>query len=253
MYHSVIFEDLNGVRINTWDDWHIVPVSRPVISVPAIKTRTVDIPGGMGGIDLTDTLTGFPLYDNRTGDLEFIVVNDYSELVKTHEEWFAIYSKIMKYLHGKRLKMFLEDDPDYYYAGRFSVNEWKSNSYYSTVVISYDVEPYKWYKQNATVSLDATTTEHWSKLNTDLSHLGDAPVSPIVSIGSSYTDKTTQKIYVTFENVNLPKKTVTQTFYGGALPEYAYRFVIFGSTCKLTYRTSVGTAVIGLEYKRGYL
>lgn len=39
----------------------------------------------------------------------------------------------------------LEDDPTYYYSGRFSVNAWKSDAQRSQIVIDYEVGPYKMY------------------------------------------------------------------------------------------------------------
>ena len=42
------------------------------------------------------------------------------------------------------MKMVLEDEPYYYYDGRFSLNEWKSENYNSKVVINYVLKPYKY-------------------------------------------------------------------------------------------------------------
>ena len=52
--------------------------------------------------------------------------------------------KIAAYLHGKSMKMCLEDDPNFYYEGRFSLGEWKSESWNSKVTINYAVGPYKY-------------------------------------------------------------------------------------------------------------
>lgn len=138
MYHSITF----GQK-NTWDDWHIVPSSRPTFSTPEVKTNYIDIPGADGSIDITEALMRRPTYSNREGDFEFIVVNDYGI-------WTERYSEIMEYLHGKTMKMFLEDDPLYYYQGRLSMNEWKSDQNWSTITIHYNVEPYKYPKFTGT-------------------------------------------------------------------------------------------------------
>lgn len=134
MYHSVVFGDKN-----TWDDWHIVPSTRPTFSMPAVKENYVDIPGADGVIDLTDSLIKRPTYKNREGEFEFIVVNDYGE-------WSERYSEIANFLHGRAMKCYLEDDPGYYYQGRFSVNNWKSDRNWSSITINYNVEPYKYEK-----------------------------------------------------------------------------------------------------------
>ena len=103
---------------------------------PAVKTRFVEIPGGNGSLDLTVALLGRAVYKNRTGSFEFIAENGF-------KEWSVLYSEITNYLSGKRLRAILEDDPDYYYEGRFAVNEWKSEANWSSIVIDYDVKPYK--------------------------------------------------------------------------------------------------------------
>ena len=42
------------------------------------------------------------------------------------------------------MKMFLEDDPNYYYYGRFFFKEWRSEANFSKVVIEYQVAPYRY-------------------------------------------------------------------------------------------------------------
>lgn len=131
MYHSITFGDKN-----TWDDWHLIPSSRPVFNPPKPKTNYVDITGSNWHLDLSEAVSGEVVYEGRMGSLEFIVANG-------HQEWHELYSKIMNYLHGRVMKAVLEDDPDYYYIGRFSVNQWKSDPHNSKITIDYNVNPYK--------------------------------------------------------------------------------------------------------------
>lgn len=131
MYHSITF----GSK-NTWDDWHLIPKSRPVFNPPPVKTHFVEIPGGDGSIDLSTALAGRPLFGNRVGSFEFYVENGF-------KDWSALYSEIMVYLHGQKMRAVLEDDPAYFYEGRFTVNAWKSEQQRSTIVIDYNVNPYK--------------------------------------------------------------------------------------------------------------
>lgn len=146
--HSMTFGDKN-----TWDDWHLVPTSRPTFSFPSIKTQSVDIPGANGKIDLTEALTGYPAYNNRTGSFEFMVVNtDQSLSVDSSKgysaasttQWQQVYSKIANYLHGQNMQLTYEDDPGWYYKGRFDINQWSSDQEYSKITIDYDVEPFKY-------------------------------------------------------------------------------------------------------------
>ncbi|MGN1097770.1 MAG: hypothetical protein ACI4SS_02615 [Clostridia bacterium] len=136
LYHSItLYKNEEDYR-NTWDDWHLIPSSRPVINPPSVKTNIIDIPGAYGALDLSEALTGYPLYSNRTGSIEFIVANGY-------KSWDILYSEIMSYLHGKRLYLILEDDSSYYYEGRFEVNKWKSDKNWSIITIDYDLHPFK--------------------------------------------------------------------------------------------------------------
>lgn len=131
MYHSITIGDKN-----TWDDWHLIPESRPLFSAPPVKTNYIDIPGGDGSLDLSTAMTGKPLYNNRTGSWSFIAENGF-------KDWTALYSEIMVYLQGKKFKAILEDDPAYYYEGRFWVNQWASDKDWSRITINYNVGPYK--------------------------------------------------------------------------------------------------------------
>lgn len=131
MYHSITIGEKN-----TWGDWHLIPTTRPLFNPPEVKTYVADIPGGDGVLDLTTALAGRPTYGNRKGSWTFIVQNGF-------RDWTALYSEIMAYLHGKTHRAILEDDPAYYYEGRFSVNAWQSGKDWSQIVIDYDVCPYK--------------------------------------------------------------------------------------------------------------
>ena len=130
-YHSITIGDKN-----TWDDWHLVPTSRPLVTPPNVNTSYVTVPGASGSLDLTEALTGYPTYSNRSGSWEFLVMNGYGE-------WYARYSEIMAYLHGKKMRAILDDDPNYYYEGRFSVASWSSPKNWSHITINYNVGPYK--------------------------------------------------------------------------------------------------------------
>ena len=132
MYHSIFFGEKN-----TWDDWHMVPTSRPVVNPPTQKTNYLDIPGSDSGLDLSESLTGYPVYNYREGTFEFLVMNDY-------QSWDILYADILEYLHGKKMRMVLEDDREYFYEGHFEIKEWKSTYPWSTINIGYKVSPYKW-------------------------------------------------------------------------------------------------------------
>ena len=52
MYHSITIGDKN-----TWDDWKMIPVSRPVVAPPVEKILSVNVPGRDGTTYLSKSLT----------------------------------------------------------------------------------------------------------------------------------------------------------------------------------------------------
>ena len=264
MYHSVTFGDKN-----TWDDWHLVPTSRPVFNPPTPKIKTLDIPGGDGAIDLTESLTGYPVYNNRTGSMEFIVVNSNYYQVSTHEEWYKTYSKIMDHLHGKSMKAVLEDDKEYYYEGRFSVNNWKSDKQYSKIVIDYSVGPYKWKERTSledwlwdpfnfetgiiptNVFKNIPLTTSWATKEFDADLFGSAPVCPTLVVSTSNGMGAMVKM------INLRTYDTVSTFHVPDGRKQIPEFVIKGDRIRIQYRTystnANVTGTLSIDFRQGGL
>ena len=82
---------------NTWNNWHLIPSSRPTFAHPQQKVNTVDIPGTNGVLDLTYEVVKYPVFGNREGSFEFHVDPDY-------KAWNVLYSEISAFLHGRVLR-----------------------------------------------------------------------------------------------------------------------------------------------------
>ena len=133
MYHSIIIY-VDGRFIDTWDDWHLIPSSRPVIAPPQERTKFVTVEGRDGVLDYSQTLAGKAVFDNRSGSLEFYVENDYWD-------WETAYTTICETLQGKRVKLALEDNPGHYYEGLLYVSKWDSDKGHSKITLKYDLAP----------------------------------------------------------------------------------------------------------------
>lgn len=164
-YHSVSF-DKDGNRKNTWDNWRLIPSSRPVIVQPTPVYKYVDIPGTDSQLDLTNYLIGRPTYSDRKGSLEFLVVNaiwntqNYGprvsfsyETAAAYADWTSRRNDIANFLDGSNMKIILEDDPNYYYYGRVFFKEWRSDPKFSKVIIDYQVRPYRCLSNGVEVGL----------------------------------------------------------------------------------------------------
>ena len=186
MYHSMQIivspkgEGSNGLDefiYHTYRDFYLVPSTPPMVVPPKVKTHIVDIPGTNGIIDLTEALTPYPVYENRTGSWDFILLLDRAMWYEQHKEsdrYYRknyydgnqvkynytlssnlardsnsmsqhIYSLLMNTIHGQWCRIIFDDDPEWYYEGRLAVNSWKSGQGGNpSVSIDYDLHPYKW-------------------------------------------------------------------------------------------------------------
>lgn len=183
MYHSIDFYSVKtGVTKNTWEDFYLIPTSRPLINPPTKKIKTVDIPGANGVLDLTDSLTGYPLYNNREGTFEFIVDNG-------NEKWAVLYSEIMDFFSNNVFRITLEDDPDYYYEGTCKVDSWVSNTdgTWSNLTIGYSVGPYKYEEETSSYLLLNNLNGISPISNTFvLNDIGSAPIHNVIfTVGGS--------------------------------------------------------------------
>ncbi|MBR1703093.1 MAG: hypothetical protein IJ716_14295 [Lachnospiraceae bacterium] len=161
---DMIYDGAHGITIgdkHTWQDFKMAPTARPWVEPPGVKTEYVDIPGAHGSLDYTEILNGVK-YTNRQGSWEFIINPEV-----TVNNWAAVYSQLLAYLQGKQFRIILDDDPEYYYLGRVSINKWKSDQYYSTIVLDYNVEPFKY-----PISSTARITWKWNELFSNVIHYG---------------------------------------------------------------------------------
>lgn len=131
MYHSITFGEKN-----TWDDWRLIPSSRPIVVPPTLVTSYIEVPGRSGTLDLTEFYNGSPVYGNREGSWEFV-------FMQAAAPWDDRYREILNFLHGKRLPIALEDDPNYLYYGRLSISDPKAGRSAMGLTIEYVIDPFK--------------------------------------------------------------------------------------------------------------
>lgn len=155
MYHAIHFDDSETPSRNcdTYTTFGLISNGRPDVASPELKSAYVDIPGTNGSLDYTEALNGLT-YQNRSGSWDFYVLNNYGN---NEQGWVTKWHSIMNALHGQYFdRIWLEDEGipvsgtngerftcNWFYKGRLTVNEWKSDPQFSKVVIDYVLEPYK--------------------------------------------------------------------------------------------------------------
>ena len=141
-----------GDKHSYWD-WGLLLKSYPEITPPEPKTKMVDVPGTDGMLDLSETLTGHVQYETRKIKCEFVTKI-------SRAEWPFICSEIYDYLHGMIRDIVMDDDPDYFYRGRVTIEKRevvKTMTMEITVVA--EVEPYKTKLHETTAYRDMTVKD----------------------------------------------------------------------------------------------
>lgn len=128
--YSVIFDGKHS-----WHDWSLIPASRPIIPLPQMNTKEVEIPGRSELLDLSTYQAGHITYKNRSTTLGFYVVNDV-------RHWSETYSRIANHLLGRKIKVVLSEEPKYYYYG-YCTPSIGNGEQRLVVQISANLEPFR--------------------------------------------------------------------------------------------------------------
>ena len=134
---------------NSYADFNLI-LSSKTIGKAEPKTETVDIPGGDGVIDYTEYF-GDIRYKNRKLTFNFSTIVPQSEFQ-------SLFSTIQNALHGRKVKVWLDNEPDFYYFGRITVDDWKSNGRIGKITIEVDAEPWKYNQRLTSRSFDISTS-----------------------------------------------------------------------------------------------
>lgn len=127
--NGVKFDDKHSIT-----DWDLLMTYKN-IGEAILRTEYVIIPGRDGYLDLSDVY-GEANYDNRTLDFQF-------DLFGSREDWWEVYDAIKSYLHGKKRKIILDVDNNYYYYGRCSVSALTHEKNVAHLSVSCNCDPYK--------------------------------------------------------------------------------------------------------------
>lgn len=151
----------------SWDSWGLIPTSVPIVSMPAVFENSITVPGTNQTIDLSNVLLGFPTFKQRTGTWKF-----YCDLTKPCEFkqptqdnpnatiwkcWTreGLYGSLASYFHGQNRKVILmDDDPDYYYKGKFKLGNITSGKGFPQVDISYTLDPFKYWTHSTHTEIE---------------------------------------------------------------------------------------------------
>ena len=127
---GITFGNLHSHR-----DLNLILASKEIGS-PAVKERKIDIEGGDGSLDLTDFF-GEAKFENVTHKFQF-------STIIPKAQFLSAFTTVKNALHGKKMRIILDDDPLFYYLGRIHVSSFTNEKNVGSISIECDCEPFKY-------------------------------------------------------------------------------------------------------------
>ncbi|HFI0593023.1 TPA: hypothetical protein ACGO2M_000840 [Streptococcus suis] len=208
--------------ILSYDDWGVYLTSFFVGDAEP-KENYIDIPFGDGSLDLTEAVTGEVSYSNRKFEAIFTIKPPQSE-------WPDLVRMMRAYLNGRKRKIRIADEPDYYLIGRCKTS-FEIDGVLGRLTVSATCEPWKLKNaptvQNVAIGASGSATIYLSNSR--------KRVIPTIT--------TSGEISIVFDGKTTVVTTGTHKFTSIVLVEGENQMTIAGTT---------GTTV-SFEYQEGAL
>lgn len=134
---ATIIVAATGESFHTLDDWGLAIGNNDCIGTPEIEEHYVDVPGVAKRLDMSDALTGYPVYTHRPIRLSV-------GGIRKRMRWDSTISSIRNKIHGKIVKVIFDNDKSYYWTGRAKVTGYDRQRELGTFTIEIPyAEPYK--------------------------------------------------------------------------------------------------------------
>lgn len=176
---------------NTWHDWRCTVTAKDVTPAEP-KANYVEIDGAHGVLDLTEALTGEPVYGTRLVSASFMCSEG------THRERENLLRRIKTEIHGRRVPIVEPDDLEHYFLGRVIVKDVANNLAYMSFNVEATCDPWRYAMDETTRRVDVNGSVS-AVLNND----GDATVCPTVVVDGTvdiiYGDRIVRKTNGTYK------------------------------------------------------
>lgn len=155
-------------EIHSFKDLNLI-LSSVAISPAKPKLNLIDVPGGNGSLDMTEA-PGEVKFNDRECSLVFTV---FPRDPLTFDERKTLVANA---LNGLRCKITLDKDPDFYYLGRLTVDEYAQDRNLKQIKIAATVQPYKLHQHPTVVEIPL----EWAEQEIHLTN-GRKTVTPTIT------------------------------------------------------------------------
>lgn len=143
---GILFGNLHSYR-----DLKLLLLPGKEIGSPEVKRMEIDVDGADGTLDYTDFF-GEPKYSDVTHKFPFATIVPMNEFL-------SHFSTVKNALHGKKMPIILDDEPNFFYVGRIFVQPLKTEKNIGYITIEAECEPYKYKLAKTTVTRAISGTE----------------------------------------------------------------------------------------------
>lgn len=144
---------MKGIRfgdLHSYDDLKLILNSKE-LGAQKVKSKKLDIEGADGSLDLTEFF-GVPRYEDVTHKFTFSTILPQNQFIRQ-------FTDIKNAIHGKKMRIILDDDPLFFWAGRCHVSGFTSEKGVGKVEIECDCEPYKYRIEKTVVTQAVSGTQ----------------------------------------------------------------------------------------------
>ena len=138
----------------------------------------IEVEGADGTLDYTDFF-GEPKYNDVTHKFPFATI-------VPKGEFLSHYSFVKNALHGKKMRIILDDEPDFFYVGRVYVQAFSSDKTIGYITIEAECEPYKYKLAKTVVSRTIAGTEVITLTNARKRAVPEVNITTDTSINITY-------------------------------------------------------------------
>lgn len=232
------------VSFHTYEDWGLYVTNTDCIGEPKQATRYVEVPGRDGLIDLSEAISGRPIYTGREIKIALSGTRD-----KTN--WDAAISAFRNDINGRVCRIKFDNDPSYFWRGRIDIKDFKSALDLGSFIVDIpNAEPYKY------DLLSSAEPWLWDPFNFETGIINQTGAEEIVGSGSVTIPRGHMLTCPQFVVSNMVSGTFTVTHDGTTYPLTSGTTVIpaimVGGERNVTL-TFTGTATVQVVYRGGSL
>jgi len=167
---------IDGVSL--YDTYGVILLDETISIPPKKKEKWIEIEGSINGdIDASESVYGFPLYENRKGEFCLFITNN----IKTNN------NLLISLYHGKTVNIKFGYESQYEYRGRIQVDDISRTLHDDKIYFEFEGNPYR-YKPLQTITQNCACGKSFTVMS------GAKPVQPTITVS--------RKSFVTINNLS---------------------------------------------------